>query len=150
MAGEIAAGGIPHTLSGLLEKREAVARLARELEDRLAQARSDVLHLDAVIRMFDPSSRPEPIGGGNLSRRNGWFSDGELPRRVFEALRDASEPLTIREIAARVMEARGFNAEDAATLATVEKRISDVLRRRANMVEKAQLGPRAVGWRVLG
>ena len=68
-----------------MEKREAVARLARELEDRLAQARSDVLHLDAVIRMFDPNSQPDPISGKDYGRHNGWFSDGELPRRVLEA-----------------------------------------------------------------
>src|SRR4028119_2089647 len=86
--------GIPHTLSGLMEKREAVARLARELEDRLAQARSDVLHLDAVIRMFDPASQPEPISGKDFGRRNGWFSDGELPRRALDALRTAPRPPT--------------------------------------------------------
>ena len=142
--------GIPHALSGLMEKREAVARLARELEDRLAQARSDVLHLDAVIRMFDPASQPDPIGGKDLGRRNGWFSDGELPRRVLDALRTATEPLTLREIASQIMEARGFSADDAATLAAVEKRVGDMLRRRANVVEKVTLGPRAVGWRVLG
>jgi hypothetical protein len=133
-----------------MEKREAMARTARELEDRLAQARSDVLHLDAVIRMFDPASQPEPISGKDLGRRNGWFSDGELPRRVLDALRTATEPLTVREVASQVMEARGFSADDAATLATVEKRWTTCYGDGRTWWRRSRSGPRAVGWRVRG
>jgi hypothetical protein len=107
-----------------------------------------VLHLDAVIRLFDPTSEPEAIIPKEPGRRLNWFGEGELPRRVFDVLRTATEPLSVREIATEVMQRRGFNPEDAATLATVEKRVSDVLRRRADVVEKVKLGPRAVGWRV--
>jgi transposase len=138
----------PHTLSGLIEKRAEVVRRARDLEDQLAQARSDVLHLDAVIRLFDPASEPEAILPKDHGRKLNWFADGELPRRVFDVLRTATELLSVREIATEVMQRRGFNPEDAATLATVEKRVSDILRRRADVVEKVKLGPRAVGWRV--
>ena len=138
----------PHTLSGLIEKRAEIVRRARDLEDQLAQARSDVLHLDAVIRLFDPASEPEAILPKEPGRRLLWFGEGELPRRVFDVLRTAAEPLNVREIATEVMQRRGFNPEDAATLATVEKRVSDILRRRADVVEKVKLGPRAVGWRV--
>jgi hypothetical protein len=123
-------------------------RLARELEDKLAQARSDVLHLDAVIRMFDPASEPEAILPKEPGRRLNWFVEGKLPRKVLDVLRTATEPLSAREIATEVMQRRGFNPEDAATLATVEKRVNDILRRRRDVLEKVQLGPRAVGWKV--
>lgn len=137
-----------YTLSGLIDKRAERVRRAHDLEDELAQARSDVMHLDAVIRLFDPASEPEAILPKEPGRRLTWFSDGELPRRVFDVLRTAAEPLSVHEIATEVMRRRGFNPEDAATLATVEKRVSDLLRRRADVVEKVSLGPKAVGWRV--
>jgi hypothetical protein len=106
------------------------------------------MHLDAVIRLFDPASEPEAIIPKEPGRRLGWFSEGELPRRVFEVLREAVEPLSVREIATEVMQRRGFNAEDASTLATVEKRVGDILRRRPDVLEKVTLGPKAVAWRV--
>ena len=46
-------------------------RLARELEDKLGQARSDFLHLDATIRIFDPTYCPELIAVKKTRERSG-------------------------------------------------------------------------------
>ncbi len=58
-----------HCLSSLIEKQAERIRRARDLEDQLAQARSDVVHLDAVIRLFDPVYEPEGFVRKELGRR---------------------------------------------------------------------------------
>lgn len=37
---------------------------------------------------------------------------GDLPRIIFDALRDATRPLSTTELAAIVMQAKGFDTED--------------------------------------
>ena len=48
-------------LSGLVEKRAELAGEIRQAEDRLEQLRSDILHLDATIRLIDPSYHTDAI-----------------------------------------------------------------------------------------
>jgi hypothetical protein len=67
---------------------------------------------------------------------------------TLETLRKAPEPLTAREIAVALMERKGFDATDAATVRLVEKRVDATVRRREGLVERVVYGPRSVGWRV--
>jgi hypothetical protein len=67
---------------------------------------------------------------------------------VLDILRVAAEALTVHEIAVGVMERRGYDPRDRETTIIVEKRVNGVLRRRAALFERVQLGPRAVGWRI--
>ena len=135
-------------VAALIRKRAELAGEIAVAEIRLGQARADLLHLDAVIRLFNPSFKPEAIPPKEPRRQDGWFSEGELPRTVLDILRTVPEPLNVREIAVVVMERRGLDTGDRATLATVERRVHRALSRRRSMVERVSLGPRAVGWRI--
>ncbi len=53
--------GIPLALSALIEKRAELAGDIQALEDQLEQRRSDILHLDAVIRLMGPEFQPDSI-----------------------------------------------------------------------------------------
>ena len=59
-------------------------------------------------------------GGDRLFRR------GELPRIIFDALREAKGGLDMEEIAGAVMRAEGIDADDPEKVATVRQRCTRV------------------------
>src|SRR4051812_31357537 len=143
--------GIPPALSALIEKRAELAGDIRGLEDQLEQKRSDILHIDAVIRLIDPEFQPDAIVPKRRRPRREWFGNNELLRLILDTLRQVSEPLTAKEVATAIMEKRGFDTNDAVTVRLIEKRVfSACHRRRGALVEEVVHGPRAVGWRVRG
>jgi len=77
-----------HVLSALTKRRAELAGEAAVLRTRLATIATDMGHLDAVIRQFDPdydlaSIRPNRPRGPNVAGR------GEMSRFVLGVLRDA-------------------------------------------------------------
>ncbi len=137
-------------LSGLVEKRAELAGEIRTAEAQLEQLRSDILHVDATIRLIDPNYHTDAIVPKKRRQRREWFGNGELLRMVLETLRKAPEPLTSREVAVALMERKGFDTNDAATVRIVERRVDATVRRREGLVERVVYGPRSVGWRVAG
>ena len=100
--------GEPHVISALVTKRAELAGEIHALERRLAQLRADLIHIDAALVVFDPDATPDTIAPKRPVRRSAWFAAGELSRLALEILRRADgEPLSTREIAHRVMAARG-------------------------------------------
>ena len=77
----------------ILENKEETQRLAGQM-----------LHVEAVIKMLDPTYNLRRIA---VKRRkfNPWFKRGTVYRRAVDVLRTATEPLTAREIAERVLAA---------------------------------------------
>src|SRR5919205_2011165 len=137
------AEGDTFAVAALVRKRAEVAADVVACEERLKQLRADLFHLDAALRLLDPSARPDGIAAKRSRRQNGWFSTGELPRIVLDVLREAPEPLTVPEVALAVMERRGLDAGDKAAVRVVEKRVDAALRRREGTLERVALGPRA-------
>ncbi len=77
---------------------------------RLAEA---MRHVEAVIKLFDPSYSVRAISARRRQRTNPWFRRGTLFRQALEALRAAGEPLTVAEITASVLAANNIdNASD--------------------------------------
>lgn len=105
-----------YCLSGLIDKRAELAGEIRALETRLEQLRSDVLHLDASIRIIDPAYQVDAIVPKTRRPRRDWFGHGELLRMILETLRKSPEPLMAKEIALALMERKGFDTNDAATV----------------------------------
>ena len=140
----------PHVVSALVAKRAEIAGEIHSLERRLAQLRADLIHIDAALVVFDPDAEPATIAPKRPVRRSAWFAAGELSRLALEMLRRAGdEPLSTREIARRVMAARGLNEGDERSLRLIEKRVWNYLRRRAGgLVEIAGKEGRCAVWRV--
>jgi hypothetical protein len=119
-------------ISALTRKRAELAGELRGLEARTAQLRADLLHLDATIRLLDPSAAPEAILPKRIVQRDDWFGPGELPRLVLDALRIAEGPMPVRALAEAIMLKRGMPPGDRATLLVVEKRVDRYLRRQGS------------------
>jgi hypothetical protein len=68
----------PHVISALRVKRAEVAGLIDALERELAQQRADLVHLDSVLRLFQPERDPTEIRPKRSVHRNRYFATGEL------------------------------------------------------------------------
>lgn len=88
----------------ILENRQEHANLAEKMR-----------HVESVIKMLDPGYNLRPI---SVKRRkpNPWFKRGTVYRRAVDALRTATEPLTAREIAERVVAAANIEKPDPEAL----------------------------------
>lgn len=138
----------PHVVSALREKRAEVSGMIADLERRIAQQRADLVHVDAVLRLYAPELEPEAIAPKAVRRRSGWFKPGELSRTVLDVLRVAPAPMTLKEITATVMTRRGLDPADDRTAHLIRQLVTNaVTRQAAELVEKITEG-RTVTWRV--
>jgi hypothetical protein len=103
----------------ILENKEEARRLAGQM-----------LHVEAVIKMLDPTFNLRRIA---VKRRqpNPWFKRGTVYRRAVDVLRTATEPMTAREIAERVLVAANIKRPDKAALADLIGTINSSLRNHA-------------------
>ena len=57
-------------ISGLTAKRAELSGVIADLEKRIAQHRADLVHIDAVLRLYAPEVEPEAIAPKAVRRRN--------------------------------------------------------------------------------
>jgi hypothetical protein len=137
-----------HVVAALKDKRAELSGDIADLEKRIGQHRADLLHVDAVLRLFAPEFEPATIPPRAVRRPNSWFRPGELARLLLEVLRTAPAALTVRDITVQVMERRGFDPQDARTTELLRKLVSNALNRQAaDLVERIQDGV-LVSWQV--
>ncbi len=117
-----------HVVGGLASKR---AELAGEVENHhreLQRLAEELGHVDATIRLFDPSYDLGRIRARKCGRRKQWFGSGECQRLVLECLRDTTEPLSGNALTLALMTRKGL--EDSHEVVTaVNKTALAVLRR---------------------
>jgi hypothetical protein len=102
----------PHVISSLRAKRAELAGLIDALEKQIAQLRADLVHVDGVLRLYQPERDPEDIQPIRQYRRSRYFASGELARLCLEAFRDTPGPLSQAEITDAVIAAKGFDVGD--------------------------------------
>ncbi len=139
-----------YVLAGLTKRRAELTGEADTLRTRLVQIGTDVGHLDAVIRQFDPdydlgSIRPKRPRGPDVAGR------GEMSRFILGVLREATEPVTTQEVAQRLMTERGQNMGDRHLVAQTIKRVGMALsRQKGNGAVQSEQGPgQFVRWRIV-
>ncbi|MBL6080697.1 hypothetical protein JMJ56_22015 [Belnapia sp. T18] len=134
-------------LSGLVKRR---ATLAGELEASQARSRqihADLASLDAVIRQLDPNY---PIASIQTKyvRTLAPEEFAGMGRTVLDALRQAIQPLSIPDIASRVIVLRGMDAGSGAVRRAVEDGVARALRhqRKGGLVRNAEKVGRLLRW----
>ena len=116
-----------YVLTGLVKKRAELSGQLATMHDAIAQMVRDLEHLDATIRIIAPDYEPEGIAPKLFRPPDDWSKRGQMSRMVLSILRTADQPLTSRDIAARMVLERGL-AMDAKLLRTMTKRVSTALR----------------------
>jgi hypothetical protein len=117
----------PNTLAGLVEKRAEIAGQISHTRAVLRQLIIDLDHVDAAIRIFDPSY---DVGGirQKIPSAAHRAIRGDMTRATLDALRDAPGPMTTKELARHVMAERGLNTADTAMLQLFTRRTGALLR----------------------
>ena len=109
----------PNTVAGLVEKHKELCDLRERYHAEIKKLTVDIDHLDACIRLFDPGADSSPIRAYVTRHR---ATKGTVKRFVLNTFREATEPMTSRQITELWAADRGLNADEA-TLSILRKRI---------------------------
>jgi hypothetical protein len=112
------------TVTTLTTKREHLERAILGYEKALEQARADLAHVIATIEMF---ARDDPDEAPRYADIHRLFKRGEMAKLCRAALAREG-PLDTRELAQRVMTAKGFDATDEVLRKAIAYKIVQALR----------------------
>jgi hypothetical protein len=143
-----AAMGELHIIGALKNKRAELAGTLRQLEQQLVQQRENLAHLDATMRLFNPNIQPKDIRLKRARVCNVWFRPGECLRLIYDELREATQPLTTRELAERLMRIKALPAADNSRRELVQKTLLASLNRAKETIARVETGG-VVSWRLI-
>lgn len=136
-------------LPALVARRAELTGELEKAQGHVQQLHADLASLDAVIRQFDPDY---PVGNIRTKYRRAPAAAefGAMSRTVLDVLRQAGAPLTVPEIANRIIAERALNAGDRAVRSNMVKRVGMALRyqRTNGMVREAALEGAEAGWEI--
>ncbi len=84
-------------------------------------------HVEAVIKICDPAFDVHSIAVRRRNQTNPWFKRGHMLRTILDVLRAATEPLTAREIAERMLIARGIARPAGKDVTRLEASVRDIV-----------------------
>lgn len=136
----------PNTVAGLVAKRAELVKLRTDLEREMRKVTCDIDHLDACIRLFDPAADVRSVKRYATKHR---AKKGTLRRFVLAFLRDATEPVTSRQITEAWIAERGLRADDA-TFVILRKRTGACLTalKASGEVQEVALPGEYKGWQL--
>ena len=108
--------GDRYALSALKNKRATIASEIVQLERQLRHRKDMLVHVDATLKLLDPSIEVEDIPNKRPPKRIKLFRQGELGRMILDALRRAGRPLSTAEIVTDVLAAGGHGESARPTL----------------------------------
>jgi hypothetical protein len=94
-------------ISGLKEKRSAVAGQIVELRNQIDRLQADLFHLDAVLKLYglDPEEIPTK---GRVPKRSAFFGRNEITRRCYDLLRERGT-IKAEDVAVKAMLEKGLD-----------------------------------------
>ena len=116
----------PIVVSTLNAKQAEIESYIRQLEKQLDQARHDLAHVNATLRLFEVNGERTEFPVYVTLKR--MFSRGELPRLCREAVEASPDgELDTRQLASHVMAAKGWETTDRALTTSVTFRVSQTM-----------------------
>jgi hypothetical protein len=114
----------PLVLAGLIKRRAQLAGDIEAAHEALRRMVLDLENLDATILQFVPGYRVESIRPKAFRPPKDWANRGEMTRICLSVLRQASEPLTSRDIAYQLLTERALNRDDQRLLRVMRSRVA--------------------------
>lgn len=137
--------GNTYVISGLREKRSAMAGRLVDLRRELDRLQADLVHVDAVLRLYglEPSEIPTK---GRMPVRSAYFGRNEISRRCRDLLREKGS-IRADEVTVQAMRDKGLDPENRKLRADLTRRILVSLHdlMKAGTVQKVGHG-RGVRW----
>jgi len=137
------------TVTTLTRKRQQIAASIKLYDRQLRQARSDLAHVEATIRIFAASERPADIARYVDCYR--LFKRGE-PWAICSAALAKRGPLDTRELAYALMAAKGMDTGDTVLAKGLTNRLIHSLRMQEHRKRVLRDGKRkgVTVWRLPG
>jgi hypothetical protein len=117
-----------YVLTGLTKRRAELAGEIERTHEALRKMVTDLEALDATIHLFAPDMPVEAIKPKSFRPPKDWANRGEMSRVILSVLRQASEPLTTRDIALELLVTRALDKNDQKLLRLMTKRVGVALR----------------------
>jgi hypothetical protein len=131
-----------YVLTGLVKRRAELAGEIEALHAKLSGLLAALENLDATIVQFDAEYKVEAIKPKAFRPPKDWSHRGQMSRIVLSILRQASEPMTSRDLATELLVTRALDREDQKLLRLMTKRVGVALRiQRDNGVVRSLDGP---------
>jgi hypothetical protein len=115
-----------HTISGLLKKRSELMGDGQQLRARLAEVGNAIDSLDHVLRSLGFDGDLD--GMKPRSNRVVYFHRNELRRFLIDELRNASEPVSARDLAEKIIGLEGKDSRDRTLRNDMVKRVGKSLK----------------------
>jgi hypothetical protein len=113
----------------LIAKRAELAGEIILTRKRLAEMKTDLDHLDATLRQYDPEAVLDDTVAKTWRPPKEWSARGEMKRRILAILRRANgEKLTSRDVAMRLMHEKELDVTDQRLVRLMRKRVATALR----------------------
>ena len=140
----------PQALHALTRKHAEISGKIGTARLTLEQLTTDLEHIDAAIRIFDPTIETGRIRAKTFAVCAHAYR-GEVTGIVLDSLREAAGPLTPREITHCLMSRRGLAADDRELFNLMLKRIRACLRaqRQQGVVRATVLDGPTQGWEAI-
>lgn len=138
------------TANALVKKRAEILFEIGELEKRIERLQTELVHLDAVLRMFRPDFKAESLPVRHRRpTKSPYFRHGELTKRIYDALR-VKGTIASLDVAVAAMHEKGLDPESDPVTRTdfvrrVTLQLNDLCRK--GKVEKVGKG-RTMRWRL--
>jgi hypothetical protein len=134
----------PNTVSGLNAKRDELLAYRKALHSEIRKVTCDIDHLEACIRLFDPDTAPAAFKRYIVQHR---AEKGSVRRFILAMLREATAPITSRQIAEAWVQDRGLRCDDQTTV-VIRKRVGAALTalRNQNVVRQEGMIDGLKGW----
>jgi hypothetical protein len=130
----------PHVISTLTRKRDEIEATIKAYEKKIVAAKRDLASVNATLRLFKLDGQPSafPVYVDTLR----LFQRGEIVS-ICKAALAAEGPLDTRELALRVIQAKGMDESDTVLRTSLAFRIVQALRLQAKRETVNSLGKRA-------
>src|SRR5271165_5958050 len=105
----------PVAVNALRNKRSALMGELAVHQQECDRIRSEIIHLDVVLRLFDPKTDPGDLPAlRKRVHRTEWFARGEQTNMVYDALREIGT-VSATELAKEAVKRKGIAEHDRAT-----------------------------------
>ena len=94
-----------YALSALRNKRASLASEIVQLKRQLRHCRESLGHVDATLRLLDPSVDIDAIPNKRIRKRIKLFRQGELGRMILGVLREANGAVSTAALVSGVLDA---------------------------------------------
>ncbi len=109
--------GDRYALSALTHKRASIASEIVQLERQLRHRRDMLVHVDATLKLLDPSIEVDDIRNKRPPQRIKLFRQGELGRMIVDASRRSGGEASLKDIVTALLAAGGHGEEARKTVA---------------------------------